>query len=321
MHSDDKTIQPLETRMSGTAEPAAAPPDPGDEDEGPLHALMDAAGDQVLSVARPIGRRVGRVAAGAQRRFRESAGQRVRRVRRMGHEPLPNLYGVRPEAHLAFPRTLGLRTIAVSAIHGTAVEGPTQRGGDFLPLRQLRGMDWQARWTRIRSALDRLVDLPPIEVVKYGDEYWVTDGHNRIAAALYNGQGAIDAVVTELRVPGASSEPTGPIGPYLQGSLDLRAAGEGRLTRTAVRPEDWEVLPDAIAGGRGEADPDDEQPAGSPPDRRAHHHGQRDHGQRADADPDDVAGQGEVALPEAVAGPGDATGPRDATGPGDVGGT
>ena len=86
---------------------------------------------------------------------------------------------------------------------------------------------------------------------------------------------SIDALVTELRVPGIASEPTGPIGAYLQGSLDLRAAGEGRLTRTAVRPEDWEVLPDAIAGGRGEADPGDEQPANSTPDDRGHHHEHR----------------------------------------------
>ena len=288
---DDDLVEPGATGKPADAEPsgtrkrgrrravdAEAPRGTRNEDEhdhGALAHFVEQASLPVRSVARPIGRRVGRLAAGAQRSFQGSAGQRVRRVRRMGHQPLPNLFEVHPEAHQAFPRTLGLRTVPVAAIRGTAVEGPTQRGGDFLPLKQLRGADWNARWARIRSALDQLIDLPPIDVMRFGDEYWVTDGHNRVGAALYNGQGAIDANVTQLRVPGVASEPTGPIGAYLQGSMDLRAAGEGRLSRTATRPEDWEVLPDAIAGGRGEADPGDEQPAASPPDERGHHHGHR----------------------------------------------
>jgi len=278
MQRDD----PMADENRSTKPPAEPTPDEtGAEREGTLQSLMgaavEAASGPVRSVAGPIGRGVGRLAAGAQRAFRESAGQRVRRVRLMGHAPLPNLYSVHPAARNAFPRTLGLRTIPVTSIRGTAVEGPTQRGGDFLPLKQLRGLDWQGRWQRIRSALDQLVDLPPIEVVKFGDEYWVTDGHNRVAAALYNGQVASDALVTELRMPGAGSAPTGPVAPYLQGSLDLRAAGEGRLTRTATRPGDWEVLPDAVAGGRGGADAGDEQPGiGRPvddPDQRGHGHG------------------------------------------------
>jgi hypothetical protein len=36
------------------------------------------------------------------------------------------------------------------------------------------------------------------------------------------------------------AEPKTPIASVLEGSLDLRAAGEGRLTRTADRPLDLE---------------------------------------------------------------------------------
>jgi hypothetical protein len=61
-----------------------------------------------------------------------------------------------------------------------------------------------------------------------------------VAAALYNGQADIDAVIQELRLPGMPSEPPTRIANVLEGSLDLRAAGEGRLTRTADRPIDLE---------------------------------------------------------------------------------
>jgi hypothetical protein len=176
--------------------------------------------------------------AGAVRRMLgERAGARVRRVRRQGHQPLANMWAVHPEARLAAMRELGLRTIPVELIAGTAVEGPTQRGGDFLPLRELRGDDWRARWQRIRAALDRLAALPPVDLLKVGDSYWLLDGHNRVAAALYNGQLEIDANVTELRLPGQPSEvAVGNVAPFLEGSRDVREAGSGRLSRTTVRP-------------------------------------------------------------------------------------
>jgi hypothetical protein len=148
-----------------------------------------------------------------------------------------------PEARLASMRELGLRTVPVDEICGTAVEGPTQRGGDFLPLRDLRGQDWRARWQRIRVALDQLVTLPPVDLLKLGDCYWVVDGHNRVGAALYNGQLAIDANVVELRLPGQQSDiAAGNLAPFLDGSQDVRDAGSGRLTRTTVRPTP--VLPE-----------------------------------------------------------------------------
>jgi hypothetical protein len=153
------------------------------------------------------------------------------------------MWQLQPEARLAAMRELGLRTVPLEQIAGTAVEGPTQRGGDFLPLRELRGDDWRARWQRIRGALDRLETLPPVDLLKVGDRYWVVDGHNRVAAALYNGQLEIDADVTELRLPGQPSEvAVGNVAPFLEGSRDVREAGSGRLSRTTARPTP--VLPE-----------------------------------------------------------------------------
>jgi hypothetical protein len=180
------------------------------------------------------------VLAAARRVIDERPGARVRRVRRQARERLPNLWEDHPEANRASIRELGLRGVPLDQIRGTAVAGPAQRGGDFLPLRDRRGEDWRGRWRRIQEANERLQTLPPVELIKFGDAYWVVDGHNRVAAALYNGQGEIDAVVQELRLPGMPVETKPPIASVLEGSLDLRAAGAGKLTRTADRPLDLE---------------------------------------------------------------------------------
>ncbi len=156
----------------------------------------------------------------------------------MGHERLANLWELHPEAQRAAIRERGLVSVPVDDIHGTAVEGPDQRGGDFLPLRDRRSEDWRARWQRILGANERLEALPPVELIKFGPSYWVVDGHNRVAAALYTGQDEVDAVVQELRLPGMPSDPPTLIAPMLEDSLTLRDAGAGRHTRTIGRPVD-----------------------------------------------------------------------------------
>jgi hypothetical protein len=159
-------------------------------------------------------------------------GREIARVRRSARKPLQNLYDRHPEARFAARSPLGLLTIPVSEVRGTAVEGPAQRGGDFLPLRPLRSGNWTGRWQRIRNAQERLVILPPIDVLQTRDGYWVTDGHNRVAAALYGGQDEIDAVVTHVHLPGDTAEPRpGSLAAGLAEAGDLRAAGEGRLSR------------------------------------------------------------------------------------------
>ncbi len=224
---------------SGKEAEATAPPSAELRDEGGVlsgmaSTIAGAAGPVISAALRPVGG----LTSGARRAFQTRSGARVRRVRRMGRQPLLNLWEVHPEAHRASVRELGLRVIPVSRIAGTAVEGPTQRGGDFLPLRQLRGRDWRARWQRILAAIDRLVNLPPIDLIKFGDRYWVVDGHNRVAAALYTDQVEIDANVVELRLPGMAPEAApANLAAFLEGSRDVREAGSGRLTRTSARPE------------------------------------------------------------------------------------
>jgi len=235
-------VEPAEPGDS-PAEPGDSPAEPGDSAAsriaGYASSIADHAGPVISAALTPMRS----LASGANRIIGERPGARVRRVREKGHADLVNLWDVHPEARRASIRELGLVSVPVDAIKGTAVEGPPQRGGDFLPLRNRRSADWRGRWQRILNANERLEVLPPVELIKFGDDFFVVDGHNRVAAALYNGQIELDAVVEELRLPGMASVRSDPgliMAPVMEGSLDLRAAGEGRLSRTVNRPDDLE---------------------------------------------------------------------------------
>jgi nucleotide-binding universal stress UspA family protein len=70
---------------------------------------------------------------------------------------------------------------------------------DFLPR---RSSDSQ-RWVSVKVATESLVGVPPIEVYKVGDYYFVRDGNHRVSIARQNGQSHIEAYITEVvtRVP------------------------------------------------------------------------------------------------------------------------
>jgi len=42
--------------------------------------------------------------------------------------------------------------------------------------------------------------LPPVELIRVGDEYYVRDGNHRVSVARAFGQPYIEALVTEYRV-------------------------------------------------------------------------------------------------------------------------
>jgi hypothetical protein len=208
--------------------------DPDTDDRPVVRRVVSAIDDALHGAANTIEGVADAAMDATSKRWDERPGARVRSVRRRGRQPLPLLYEEHPEARLATPHELGLRTIDVADVAGTAIGGARQRGGDFLPLKPFRSKNWQGRWQRLRSASDRLVILPPIDVLRYGDRYWVLDGHNRVASALYGGQLAIDANVTDLRKPGqAGSEPPASFASQFEDHRDLRAA----LSRTSVKPE------------------------------------------------------------------------------------
>jgi len=152
---------------------------------------------------------------------------------------LPSLYQRHPEAGRAPRRRVGLRSVPIDAIVGT-MRHPSQNSADFLPLPKLRGENWRARWQRITRATDQLAMLPPVDLVQVGEEYYVADGHNRVAAARRNGAVEIDADVTQLLVPGVTRpEQAAFDASSLYGAGEVRQAATGRLSRTLEqRPSD-----------------------------------------------------------------------------------
>jgi len=251
-------------------------------------AAASVAADSMGSVARPIIHEVEELASGARRRLDERSRTRKRGSRANPSEPLKLIYDVHPEARRAAPREIGLKIVPIESILGTAVEGPAQRGSDFLPLKPRRGADWEGRFRRIQNALERLDTLPPVDLLKFGDGYWILDGHNRVAVGLTMGQVAVDANVTELRMPGSRATASR-IAPYLEGSGDLRAAGTGRRRSTSLGRESVE-------------------PSRLQAERRAFHDAKEDDAvvDRARAAASDAAAAGATPPPHT-------TPPRDAT--------
>jgi hypothetical protein len=166
----------------------------------------------------------------------DSVRSRLGRLTR--RQTLPSLYDRYPRAAQAMRRARGLQVVAVDEIVGT-VRHPTQNTADFRPLPQLRGRNWMARWQRILNAMDELATLPAVDLVQVGDEYYVADGHNRVAAARQTGAVSVDADVIELIIPGVEADAT-PHHPdastLLVGAEELQQAASGRpQARTAER--------------------------------------------------------------------------------------
>jgi len=111
-------------------------------------------------------------------------------------QPLARLADVHP-GPLRGGRWIGLRTVPVECIRGTASRA-TSRDRDFRPLDDRAPADWQFRWSRLKSATRDQAILPPVQLLRAGGDYWVVDGHNRVALARERGQVWIDADVTEL---------------------------------------------------------------------------------------------------------------------------
>jgi uncharacterized ParB-like nuclease family protein len=65
---------------------------------------------------------------------------------------------------------------------------------DFLP----KTNEMRERWSRVYAQINSMQGVPPIEVYKVGDVYFVRDGNHRVSIAKQNGDKTIQAHVTEL---------------------------------------------------------------------------------------------------------------------------
>jgi hypothetical protein len=91
----------------------------------------------------------------------------------------------------------GVQEIPVDKIVGSAAS--PAKAGDFLPgfLPATRRM--RDRWTRVYTAMVEGGELPPIDVYRVGDGYYVIDGHHRVSVARSLGREMINARVIDVR--------------------------------------------------------------------------------------------------------------------------
>jgi hypothetical protein len=69
----------------------------------------------------------------------------------------------------------------------------------FRPIQRRHRKPDNERFESVLKAMKRGRALPPIQLYRLGHEYFVLDGHHRVAAALHLGQLAMDAHVIEFR--------------------------------------------------------------------------------------------------------------------------
>jgi len=98
---------------------------------------------------------------------------------------------------------LGMRQVPVHKIVGS-VGRYQDFDRAFLPRRS----ELSSRWVSIDMAHLQDVILPPIEVYKIGEAYFVKDGNHRVSVAKERGQEDIDAYVIEIESPVPVDEKT-----------------------------------------------------------------------------------------------------------------
>ena len=88
----------------------------------------------------------------------------------------------------------GLRDIPLDAIIGSV-----GRSRDFTRSFLPRNESDQERWARVKTAVESMEGVPPIEVYKVGEAYFVKDGNHRVSIARQIGAEYIQAYVTEVK--------------------------------------------------------------------------------------------------------------------------
>ncbi len=99
------------------------------------------------------------------------------------------------QAHIAGQHDAGMTNVAIRDIVGTTARS-TDFDGKFLPVQE----HTLFRWRSVLKAAYRGIPLPPVELMKVNDQYFVVDGHHRISVARLRGQKYIEAHVIEIEI-------------------------------------------------------------------------------------------------------------------------
>ncbi|MGB1288995.1 MAG: hypothetical protein ACPG7F_20845, partial [Aggregatilineales bacterium] len=90
----------------------------------------------------------------------------------------------------------GLQDIELDKIQGS-VGRYLNFTSSFLP----KSKNMKERWSRVYASVNSMQGVPPIEVYKVGDVYFVRDGNHRVSVANQLNAKTIQAHVTELQTP------------------------------------------------------------------------------------------------------------------------
>jgi hypothetical protein len=90
-------------------------------------------------------------------------------------------------------RSLGLQVVPIEHIVGSV-----DRARDFDRGFRPTSARLRNRWEQIAAAMRRGESLPPVDLMKVGELYFVRDGHHRVSVAAALGRSDIDAYVTEV---------------------------------------------------------------------------------------------------------------------------
>ena len=109
----------------------------------------------------------------------------------------------------------GVQEIPVDKIVGSVA--PDAKASDFDPAFLPLNRRMRERWTRIYQAMVEGDELPPIDVYKVDDNYYVIDGHHRVSVARNLGRPMINARVINIKT-------RAPLGPEIDAEALLKAA-------------------------------------------------------------------------------------------------
>jgi hypothetical protein len=123
-------------------------------------------------------------------------------LRRSNNELLP-FDEVRKRIPMRGQHYRGLMQIETSRVIGSE-----SRFNDFDRAFLPRQVHTRERWESIDRAYFQDVILPPIDVYKVGEVYFVKDGNHRVSVARERGQAFMDAYVVEIDIPGNLDEKT-----------------------------------------------------------------------------------------------------------------
>lgn len=109
--------------------------------------------------------------------------------------PLNNISQTEEKIQIKNRAYLGLQAVEITRIVGSESRS-NDFDIDFNPLTEKT----KDRWVSIATARQNGTGMPPVELIKIEEKYFVRDGHHRISVAKSFGESYIDAVVTEWKV-------------------------------------------------------------------------------------------------------------------------